>query len=163
MHSPEVFCPNIDCPASGQTGQGNIRSHGKTRPRFKCMVCGKTFSARAGTPFFRRRTDEALLTCVVTLVGHGCPVPAIEAAFGFQAQTVREWVDAAGAHCERVHHAQVVQPRDLMHVQADEIRLKTQAGVLWMALALMVTTRLWLVGAVSASRDRRLIKRLVAL
>lgn len=163
MHSPEVFCPNIDCPARGQTGQGNIRSHGKTRPRFTCMVCGKTFSARAGTPFFRRRTDEALLTCVVTLVGHGCPIPAIEAAFGFQAQTVREWVDAAGAHCERVHHAKVVQPRDLMHVQADEIRLKTQAGVLWMAMALMVTTRLWLGGAVSPSRDRRLIERLVAL
>jgi transposase-like protein len=36
-------------------------------------MCGKTFSARAGTPFFRRRTDEAIITCVVTLVGNGCP------------------------------------------------------------------------------------------
>jgi hypothetical protein len=62
-----------------------------------------------------------------------------------------------------VHHAQVVQPRDLMQVQADEIRLKTQAGVLWMALALMVTTRLWLGGAISPSRDRSLIECLVAV
>jgi transposase-like protein len=163
MHSPDVFCPNLDCPARGQIGQGNIRGHGKTRPRFKCQVCGKTFSARDGTPFFRRRTDEPTITCVVTLVGHGCPVPAIEAAFGFQAQTVREWVDASGAHCERLHQAQVMQPRDLMHVQADEIRLKTQAGVVWMAMALMVTTRLWLGGAISPSRDRRLIERLVTM
>jgi transposase-like protein len=163
MRSPDVFCPNIDCPARGQTAQGNIRSHGKARPRFKCQVCGKTFSARAGTPFFGRRTDEALITCVVTLVGYGCPVPAIQAAFGFQAQTVREWVEAAGAQCERLHHDQVVQPRELVQVQADEIRLKTQAGVLWMAMALMVTTRLWLGGAVSPNRDRRLIERLVAL
>jgi hypothetical protein len=126
-------------------------------------VCGKTFSARAGTPFFRRRTDEATITCVVTLVGNGCPIPAIEAAFGFQAQTVREWVEASGEHCERFHHDQVVKPRDLHQVQADEIRLKTQAGVLWVALALMVTTRLWLGGAVSARRDRTLIERLLAV
>jgi hypothetical protein len=65
--------------------------------------------------------------------------------------------------CERLHQHQVVQPRALAHVQADEIRLKTQAGVLWMAMALMVTTRLWLGGAVSPSRDRTLIERLVAL
>lgn len=163
MHSPEIFCPNMVCPARGQTGQGNIRGHGKGRPRFKCQVCGKTFSARAGTPFFRRRTDEAIITCVVTLVGNGCPMPAIEAAFGFQAQTVREWVAASGEHCERVHDDQVVQLRDLGHVQADEIRLKTQAGVLWVAMALMVRTRLWLGGAISPSRDRRLIARLVAV
>ena len=163
MHSPDVFCPNLDCPARGQIAQGNIRGHGKTRPRFKCLVCGKTFSARAGTPFFRRHTDETTIICVVTLVGNGCPIPAVEAAFGFQAQTVREWVAASGQHCEQVHHAQVLHPRDLGHVQADEIRLKTQAGVLWVALALMVTTRLWLGGAVSPSRDRALIERLVSV
>lgn len=163
MRSPDVFCLNKDCPARGQVGQGNIRGHGKKRPRFKCQVCGKTFSARAGTPFFRRRTDEMTITCVVTLVGNGCPVPAIEAAFGFQAQTVREWMEASGQQCERLHHQQVVQPRDLGHVQADEIRLKTQAGVLWMAMAMMVTTRLWLGGAVSSTRDRTLIQRLVAV
>jgi transposase-like protein len=114
MRSPDIFCPNKDCPASGQTGQGNIRIHGKTRPRFKCQVCGKTFSARAGTIFFRRRTDEATITCVVTLVGNGCPVPAIEAAFGLQAQTVREWVEASGTDCEQVHQDQVLRPREGM-------------------------------------------------
>jgi hypothetical protein len=100
---------------------------------------------------------------VVTLVSHGCPIPAIEAAYGFQAQTVREWTDAAGIHCEAVHHEQVVQPRDLQQVQADEIRVVTQAGILWVAMAMMVSTRLWLGGAVSASRDPHLIARLVAL
>ncbi len=167
MHSPNIFCPNMDCPARGQVGQGNIGSHGKSRPRFYCSLCGKTFSARAGTPFFRRRTDQATITCVVTLVGNGCPIPAIQAAFGFQAQTVREWVEAAGQHCEKVHRAEVLVPRDLMHVQADEIRLKTQAGVLWLAMAVMVTTRLHPEGtrggAVSPSRDRTLIQRLLDL
>jgi transposase-like protein len=163
MRSPDVFCPNLACPARGQTGQGNIRIHGQTRPRFKCQVCRKTFSARTGTIFWRRRTDEETITRVVTLVSHGCPIPAVEAAFGFQAQTVRAWVEASGRHSEAVHHAEVVQPRDLQQVQADEIRVQTQAGILWVAMAMMVSTRLWLGGAVSATRDRDLIGRLVAV
>ena len=153
----------MDCPARGQVGEGNIRIHSRRRARYRCTVCGTTCSQRAGTIFFRRRTAEATITQVVTLVGHGCPIPAIEAAYGFQAQTVREWVEASGQHCERVHGAEVVQPRQLHHVQADEIRVKTQAGGLWVAMAMLVSTRLWLGGAVSATRDRELIGRLVAL
>jgi hypothetical protein len=80
---------------------------------------------------------------VATLVSHGCPVPAIEVAYGFQAQTVREWVEASGAHREAVHQAEMVQPRDLVQMQADEIHVKTQAGVLWKALAMMLSTWLW--------------------
>jgi len=153
----------MDCPARGQKGEGNIRIHSRKPARYRCRVCGKTFSGRTGTLFFRRRADEATITCVVTLVGHGCPIPAIEAAYGFQAQTVRDWMDGSGAHCEAVHQALVVQPRALGQVQADEIHVKTQAGVLWMALAMMVSTRLWLGGAVSAHRDAELIGRLVAV
>jgi hypothetical protein len=56
-----------------------------------------------------------------------------------------------------------VRPRNLEHVQADEIRLKTQAGVVWVVMALIVTTRLWLGGAISPTRDRSLIERLVVV
>jgi transposase-like protein len=153
----------MDCPARGRVGEGTITIHSQERQRYWCKVCKKAFSARAGTVFYRRRTDEETITRVVTLVGHGCPIPAIEVVYGFQAQTVREWMEAAGAHTEAVHHAEVVQPRDLVQVQADEIHVKTQAGVVWMAMAMMVSTRLWLGGAVSAHRDRDLIGRLVAI
>jgi transposase-like protein len=153
----------MDCPARGQVGEGNVTIHSQKRQRYWCKICQKAFSARAGTVFYRRRTDEATITRIVTLVGHGCPIAAIEAADEVQAQTVREWVAAAGTHAEAVHHAEVVQPRDLVQVQADEIHVKTQAGVLWMAMAMMGSTRLWLGGAVSAQRDRDLIRRLVAI
>jgi len=153
----------MDCCASGQIGEGNIRIHSQKRARYRCTVCNKTFSARVGTLFFRRRTAEQTITQVVTLVSHGCPVPAIEVAFELQAQTIRAWLDAAGAQAEAFHHAEVVRPRDLVQVQADAIHVKTQAGVVWMAMAMMVSTRLWLGGAVSAHRDRALIGRLVAL
>jgi hypothetical protein len=34
-------------------------------------------------------------------------------------------------------------------MQADEIRVKKQGGIIWMALAMMVKPRLWLGGEVS--------------
>jgi hypothetical protein len=46
----------------------------------------------------------------------------------------------------------VEQPLDLEHVQADELRVRTQGGVIWMAMALMVSTRLWLGGTVGYPR-----------
>jgi hypothetical protein len=46
-------------------------------------------------------------------------------------------------------------------VQADELRAKKQGGIVWMALAMMVKTRLWLGGEVSAPRDLPLIRRLI--
>lgn len=38
-------------------------------------------------------------------------------------------------------------------VQADEIRVKQQGKISWMALAMSVGTRLWLAGEVSEHRD----------
>jgi IS1 family transposase len=50
---------------------------------------------------------------------------------------------------------------DLVHVQADELRIKGCKMIAWMGLAMMVSTRLWLAGTVSLSRDKRLTDRLM--
>ncbi len=163
MNPHDVFCPNPDCPARGRCGEGNIWIHARTPPRYRCIVCQRTFSPRAGTLFHRRQTDAATIICVVTLVAYGCPPAAIEAAFGVQRQTVRDWVDAAGAQSEAVHRSLVCQPRDLGAVQADEIRVRQQGRVVWLAMALQVATRFWLGGVVSPRRDGLLIARLCAL
>ena len=163
MNPHEVWCPNLACPARGRVGHGTIGVHSQQEQRYRCTVCAKTFGARTGTIFHRRRTDEARLTQVITLISWGCPIVAVEHAYGIQAQTVRAWLEAAGHHAEAVHRDQVLQPRDLGHVQADEVRVKTQCGIVWMAMAMMVATRLWLGGTISTRRDQRLITRLVAL
>jgi IS1 family transposase len=70
--------------------------------------------------------------------------------------------DRAGKQCQRVHQAIVEQRQlDLVHVQADEIRVKARRSVAWMGLAMMVSTRLWLGGVVSCTRDTRLADRLL--
>ena len=162
MDPHSVFCPNLDCPASGQLGKGNIWIHSRREQRYYCWLCGHTFAARHGTVLYRLRTSEAQVIQVLTLLAYGCPVAAIVQAFGFNERTVRGWWRRAGRHCQGVHaHLVAAHPLDLQQVQADEIRVRTQAGVYWMALALMVSTRLWLGGVISASRDADLIAALV--
>ncbi|MHB8628662.1 MAG: IS1 family transposase [Aggregatilineales bacterium] len=103
------------------------------------------------------------MTKVVTLLAYGCPPQAIVAAFGMDERTVSAWQARAGEHAQLLHEA-YVQPLDLQQVQADEMRIKLQAKqVIWVAMALMVGTRLWLGATISAQRDKQLIDRLASL
>jgi transposase-like protein len=150
MQDPQqVFCPNRECPARGQLGRGNIGVHSQHEERYRCRVCGKTFAASKGTLYYRLRHEAALVDIVITLLAHGCPLQAIVAAYALDERTVANWQERAGQQCEAVHRHGVQQPRPLGQVQADEIRVKRQGGVVWMAMALMVRTRLWLGGQVS--------------
>jgi hypothetical protein len=98
---------------------------------------------------------------VVTLLAHGCPVSAIVAALGFDERTVADWWARSGQQGQAVQEYLVEQPRDLGQVQADERRVKKQGGIVWMALAMMVKTRLWLGGEVREQRDLPLMRRLI--
>src|SRR5438128_1253611 len=161
MDPTTTFCPNAHCPARGQTGQGNIGIHSQKEQRFICHACHKTFSARTGTVFYRLRTSAETVVLVVTLLAHGCPLQAIVAAFGFDERTVADWWARSGRQGQAVQELLVERPRDLGQVQADELRIKKQGGIVWMALAMMVKTRLWLGGEVSEQRDMPLIRRLI--
>jgi hypothetical protein len=103
------------------------------------------------------------MVIVATLLAHGCPLQAIVAAFHLGERTVMDWQERAGRHCQRVHEQLVQQPRDLEHVKADEIWLKRQGKVIWLAMAIMVSTRLWLGGVIAGKRDERLILELAQI
>ena len=161
MDPQTVFCHNIDCPARGQIGKGNIGVHSRKERRYICHVCKTTFSERKGTAFYRLRTSKDLVVLVVTLLAFGCPIQAIVVAFGLDERTVVDWQERAGRQCEKVHEHLVEQPRDLGQVQGDEIQVKVQGDIVWMAMALQVSTRLWLGGVLSACRDTALITALM--
>ena len=80
----------MNSPARGQCGQGNIGVHSQTEQRYKCRVCGKTFSARKGTPFYWLHHAEELVTLVLTLMAYGCPLPAVVMAFQLDERTVHQ-------------------------------------------------------------------------
>lgn len=108
------------------------------------------------------RKPTELIVVVITLLTYGCPIQAIVHAFDLDERTVASWRDRAGYHCQKVHQALVEQAvLDLVHVQADEIRVKGRRMTAWMGLAMMVSTRLWLAGVVSCSRDTQFADRLL--
>jgi transposase-like protein len=164
MDPQAQFCHNPDCPARGRVGQGNIQIQSRADRRFKCTTCGRTFAASRGTPYYRKRTAHDVITLVLTLLTHGCPLQAIVAAFGLDERTVAAWQQQAGAHCRQVH-AHVVQQGqvDLQHVQADELWVKMVGRRVWMAMAMAVPSRLWLGGVISPRRDSVLITTLVQM
>ena len=157
----KVFCHNPACPTRGKLDSGNIGIHSLKKRRYICHVCGKTFTESKGTVFYRLRYPVEFVIQIVTLLAHGCPIAAIVAAFRVDERTVASWQSRAGEHCQQVHEHLVQQPRGLGQVQADEIRVKHQGGIAWLAMALQVSTRLWLGGVVSAHRDGKLITHLI--
>jgi hypothetical protein len=76
MDPQTVFCPNLDGPARGQVGKGNIHVQSVKERRYLCDVCHKTFAETKGTFFDRLQIDPAEVTRVVTLLAHGCPLQA---------------------------------------------------------------------------------------
>jgi len=162
MDTSHQFCPNEACSARGQIGAGNITIHDRKRQRYRCKICKQTFSARRGTMFEGLRKPMEVVVIVVTLLSYGCPVQAIVHAFDLDERTVASWRDRAGAHCEQVHQALIETGKlDLVHVQADEIRVKGRNLIAWMGLAMMVSTRLWLAGTVRVTRDKGLADALL--
>jgi transposase-like protein/IS1 family transposase len=163
MHPQPLFCPIETCPSRGVFGAGNLKIHDSLRNRWRCRVCKKTFSGRKGTPFYGLKTPEQIVVWVVTLLALGCPVQALVAAFHLDERTVFDWQRRAGAHCQNVHEALVQQPQQLRHVEADEIRVRFQKKVVWLAMALCVPTRLWLGAVVSRNRDKHLGRALAKI
>jgi transposase-like protein len=162
MDARSQFCPYLECESRGQIGQGNIVIHQNNRPRYKCKTCGRTFSARVGTALEGIRKSEEDFLKVTTLLAYGTPTQAIVHAFQLDERTVADWRERAGIHCEAVHKEKIEQGMlDLMHVQADEIWVKLRGAVIWVALAIMVSTRLWIAVEVSKKRDSDLIDNLM--
>ena len=108
MDPQDQSCHNPDCTARGQLGLGNIRVHGRKERRYRCTTCGRTFAATRDTPFYRLKKSADLVTLVITLLCHGCPVQAIVAAFGLDERTVADWRDRAGRHGQRFHEHRVL-------------------------------------------------------
>src|SRR5436305_5619034 len=154
MNPQEQFCHNPACWAYGRVGEGHIRMHSRRERRYQCKRCARTFAATRGTAVYRAHKGHEAVVRVVALLAHGCPPQAIVAAFGWDERTVARYQREAGAQCRRIHERVIQAGRvPLDHVQADELRVRAVGGVLWLATALTVTSRLWLGGVVSAHRD----------
>ena len=128
MDPTTTVCPNMACPARGQTGQGNSGIHSQKDERCICPQCRKTFTATKGTALYRLRASAETVSLVVTLRAHGGPLQAIVVAFGYDERTVASWLARAGGKGQAVQEHVVEQPRALGQVQADAIASRPKGG-----------------------------------
>ena len=162
MNPQKQFCHNQNCWAYGRKGEGHIVIHSHKEKRYRCKRCGRTFSQTKGTALYRLHKPQELVFVVLTLLAYGSPIQAIVAAFGLDERTVSRWQREAASQCRRVHEDLVEAGNvELSQVQADELRVRVVGGIMWLASALEVRSRLWLGGVVRAHRDRRLIRALL--
>jgi hypothetical protein len=162
MDPQRRFCHNERCWAYGRAAEGHIVIHSRKERRYRCKRCGRTFSATKGTALYRVHKPHELIVTIVTLLAYGCPPQAIVAAFSLDERTVARWQRESGYQCRRLHEHLVQAGGVLLsQVQADELRVRVVGGVVWLASAVSVSSRLWLGGVVQVRRDRQLIRSLL--
>lgn len=101
------FCPNPACSDYEELG-GKIIKHGRTRAgvqRYKCLICGRTFTATRGTIFYRRRTAEAEILECLALLAEGSRISSVSRVKGHKEDTAAEWLLEAAGHAELVENA----------------------------------------------------------
>ena len=160
MEEPKLDAQEYACPHCAE--QERIGVHNRAEQMLKCHACKKTFAVSKGTSFAAAQYPLWVISVVLCLLAHGCPVPAIVAALYIDERTVSDWRNRAGQHGQRVHDEIVGGGKvELGQVQLDEICINTQLGKVWMATGMSVFSRLFLGGAVSQQRDKTLVQRVV--
>ena len=119
-----LACPNPDCSAYGQRGQGNLRPHGwstkdKSVRCLRCATCSQHFSERANTPLFGLTSSEGTLAAIAEHLADGCGVRATARLCKVSRNTVLRFTARFGKHAELFHDGMVrgIQPKQ---IQPDE-------------------------------------------
>ena len=158
MDPPGVFCPNLACPVRGQADHGNIRVHSQQTRRYRCTVCGQTFTASKGTAFYRLHRSAPLFVQVVTLLAYGCPPAAIVAAFGLDERTVAAWHQRAGTHSERIQQGLVEPPTCLRTCKPTSCASRSKIDILSACTGGSVVTPV-AIGVPSWNEERTQLRR----
>jgi transposase-like protein len=120
----QFACPNPQCRVFGHKGLPSIRPHGWSSKAkgircLRCTVCGKSFSERHGTPFFRCQLSESQVVDIAHHIVEGNGMRPTSRLCGVSLNTVLRIGVRAGEHAQAFHDEKVrhLHPRQ---VQADE-------------------------------------------
>lgn len=152
---PKLFL----CPHCGEEERIGVHNHKENL--LKCHNCKRCFSVTKGTVFENLHYPIWVVTLILRLLANGCPKAAIAAGFFIDVRSMTAWQAKGGKQGKRIQEELVCNGQvELGQVQADELRVKTQLGVVWMATAMCVFSRLFIWGEVSTRRDKHLVRRL---
>lgn len=111
MHSKEIdlsefWCWNMECPDYRKKGKENIvlkERYGNLRNALlKCKSCEKCLSETRGTPFFGLKTPRKETLRSLAIIHEKGSIKGVARATSHDKNTIRTWLDIAGAHCKEV-------------------------------------------------------------
>jgi transposase-like protein len=108
LASAGTFCPNEECPHYAKVDEGNIIKFGKSKrgvQRYRCKICGTTFSATRGTLFYRKHAPLKDILETLALLAEGVRISSLSRAKGFKEDTILRWLREAARHSEAVEEA----------------------------------------------------------
>jgi transposase-like protein len=109
MEDLSLFCcHNPKCVAYGTRGAGNIRTRGwmgknKTIRLLACRTCGKRFSQRKGTVFYRSHLPAGKVVGILQHVQEGVGMRATGRLMGNKEDTIIRYARLAGLHAQTLH------------------------------------------------------------
>ena len=180
MDLQTCHCRNRRCAYGGKMGNASqLRPYGSDRgeARFRCVACGATVEARAGTAYDDIRTDLQTYELGARLLAEGLSIRATARVLGVDKDTVCGWVRRLGEHCARVAayhfrqlHLTECQLDELWtFVRKKEARLTPLDQILgvygdtwvWIAFApLSKIVPVWVAGKRTLRMGRKLVKDL---
>ena len=102
----KIYCPNAQCELYQRVGLDNIIGKGyypKNRwaKRYLCKSCGRTFSYRTGTTFYRLRVPKKDFLEAVQLMAEGLSIAGIARVKQVSELTVTSWFKKVAVHCNQ--------------------------------------------------------------
>ncbi len=101
-------CQNKRCVAYGSRGAGNLSVCGhigkhKHIRQLRCRVCGKRFSERKGTVFYRSHMPIDKVVSILRHVQEGCGMRQTGRLTAHKEDTVIHYAKLAGRHAQSLH------------------------------------------------------------
>jgi len=100
-------CPNTTCAAYGvipkHPADNVVIKYGHShtgRQRYRCTLCGHTFTETVGTVFYRRRTRPDEIVSALSQIAEGSRLSSVARTTGHKIDTISAWVKAAGEQAE---------------------------------------------------------------
>jgi transposase-like protein len=109
---------NPPCARCGATATVS-KGHQDGRPRWRCLVCGRSFGTTLGTPLYRLKTDIAEIIRAIQVVLHRGSLRAAEEQTGHNYETIAAWIKRWGDHAEAMSKV-LVRDLALSEVEFDE-------------------------------------------
>lgn len=97
--------------------------HGRdrqNRPRYKCVLCGKTFVEESAKPLGDLRTSMKEATMALSLMLEGMSIRSVQRLTGLCRQTLADLILLVGENCQRLLEAKV-KAVPVKDVQLDEL------------------------------------------